>query len=315
MYFSKSKYCGFWQCPKMAWLDKYKPEEKVIDASDEVRYRTGHNVGDLAKTLFGDYVETTVIKEDGKQNMSAMIEKTEQEIAKGTENICEAAFSYKGLYCAVDILHKEKDGYAIYEVKSKTYKYDDEDDDDGPISIYLVDIAYQKYVLEKSGIKVTGTYLVRLNKNYRRHGDIDAKELFFIIDVGNFIKDEYDKMCAAWEEIQSKYGSLLNSHDVLEEYTSIRYQTKLEAGVAVKHSLHNMRVVNPGLVFHGLVELAGDSAEEYLPFLLLAIRNIRSAGMKRNRGFGSVECRISLKDGRDADELLTAYLEREAEGV
>lgn len=26
MYLSKSKYCGLWQCPKLAWLAKNKPE-------------------------------------------------------------------------------------------------------------------------------------------------------------------------------------------------------------------------------------------------------------------------------------------------
>ena len=26
IYLSKSKYCGLWQCPKIAWLKKYKPE-------------------------------------------------------------------------------------------------------------------------------------------------------------------------------------------------------------------------------------------------------------------------------------------------
>lgn len=188
MFFSKSKYCGFWQCPKMTWLDKYKPEEKVIE-SDEVQYKIGHQVGEMAKTLFGNYVDTTVVKEDGKLDISAMIKNTEEEIAKGTENICEAAFSYSGLYCAVDILHKEKGGYAIYEVKSSTKKEDEE-----PNYIYMVDIAYQKYVLEKSGITVTGTYLVQLNKHYVRQGDIDVKQLFFIQDVSRFIQEEYEKI-------------------------------------------------------------------------------------------------------------------------
>ena len=27
VYLSKSKYCGLWQCPKIAWMKKYKPEE------------------------------------------------------------------------------------------------------------------------------------------------------------------------------------------------------------------------------------------------------------------------------------------------
>ena len=29
--FSKTKYCGLWQCPKIAWLRKYKPNARVTD--------------------------------------------------------------------------------------------------------------------------------------------------------------------------------------------------------------------------------------------------------------------------------------------
>ena len=63
-YFSKSKYCGLWQCPKIAWLMKYKPEERVLDDSAISRMKTGNEVGDLAMGLFGDYVEVTSYKED-----------------------------------------------------------------------------------------------------------------------------------------------------------------------------------------------------------------------------------------------------------
>ena len=41
MYFSKSKYTGLWQCPKIAWLDKYKPEEREQDDSLDARLDTG----------------------------------------------------------------------------------------------------------------------------------------------------------------------------------------------------------------------------------------------------------------------------------
>ena len=40
-YFSKSKYCGFWQCPKNAWLTKYKPEEKIVPPETEAVFKTG----------------------------------------------------------------------------------------------------------------------------------------------------------------------------------------------------------------------------------------------------------------------------------
>ena len=51
MYLSKSKYCGLWQCPKIAWLNKYKPEVAIQTARDSV-LENGTRVGELAKRLF-----------------------------------------------------------------------------------------------------------------------------------------------------------------------------------------------------------------------------------------------------------------------
>ena len=104
--FSKSKYCGLWQCPKIAWLRKYKPEELTIDGSLEERMTNGNIVGDLAMGLFGDFVEVTAYNGDNI-DLSKMIENTKAEIEKGAPVICEASFDFNGLYCAVDILKKE----------------------------------------------------------------------------------------------------------------------------------------------------------------------------------------------------------------
>ena len=115
-FFSKSKYCLAWQCPKLLWLAKFRPELKTEDPSLQARFEEGNVVGDLAMNLFGDFTEVTAYKEDGKLDLNKMQELTKQCIADGTENICEASFNYNGLYCAVDILRKEDGGYAIYEV-------------------------------------------------------------------------------------------------------------------------------------------------------------------------------------------------------
>ena len=104
MYLSKSKYCLLWQCPKLLWLDTYHRELKVEDTSLEDRMAADNEIGDLAMGLFGEFTEVTVLKEDGRPDISAMIEWTQRCIADGVENICEASFSYDGLYCAVDIL-------------------------------------------------------------------------------------------------------------------------------------------------------------------------------------------------------------------
>lgn len=180
MNFSKSKYCGLWQCPKIAWLNKFKPEEKYIDDATLSRMANGNQVGDLAMSLFGDFIDVTTYSGD-RIDLHKMIELTLQYIKEGKDNICEASFEYNGLYCAVDILRKEDDGYSIYEVKSSTHN-DKE--------IYIADISYQKYVLEKCGVNVKGTYLITINNNYILGDQLDIHSLFKISKVDRQVEKE-----------------------------------------------------------------------------------------------------------------------------
>lgn len=184
LYLSKSKYCGLWQCPKIAWLRKYKPDEVTIDESVLSRMENGNIVGDLAMGLFGDYVEVTSYNGD-KLDLTAMIEKTREEMSKGTQVICEASFDYNGLYCAVDILKKENDGWAIYEVKSSTNDHKE---------VYLADIAYQKYVLENCGVNVKGTYLITIDNSYVFDGVLDIHKLFKITDVSPLLSAQMNSI-------------------------------------------------------------------------------------------------------------------------
>ena len=177
MHLSKSKYCRLTQCAKLFWLDKNHPELKEVDPSREDRMTTGNEVGDLAMGLFGDFTEVTTLREDGSLDIPAMLEKTRACIESGAQVICEASFSDQGLYCAVDILRRQGDGYAIYEVKSSTHA----------APIYGVDIAYQKYVLEHCGIKVTGTYLVCIDSGYVRGEELDIQQLFKIEDMSEAV--------------------------------------------------------------------------------------------------------------------------------
>ena len=175
--FSKSKYCGLWQCPKIAWLRKYKPDEITVDGSVLARMEAGNIVGDLAMGLFGDFVEVTAYKGENI-DLSKMIENTKTEMAKGSPVICEASFDFNGLYCAVDILKKDGDGWAIYEVKSSTHE---------DKLVYAADVAYQKYVLESCGVNVTGTYLICINNEYIFDGTLDIHQLFKISDISESV--------------------------------------------------------------------------------------------------------------------------------
>ena len=185
---SKSRYVMFRQCEKSLWLEEYKENEKKIDDSRKSVFENGQRVGDIAKGLFGPYVDVTTCKnnsdEEKKLDLSAMVAKTKDEMLKGTAVICEASFFYEGNYCAVDILCKTADGWAIYEVKSVTNL------DKDKMTEYSWDIAYQKWLLEQNDVNVTGTYLVYLDNTYIRHGALDLQKLFVIKDMGEDIKKE-----------------------------------------------------------------------------------------------------------------------------
>ena len=175
MYLSKTIYVRVWNCPKGAWIYKYHPEAVPQDESRLSRFRQGDEVGDLARGLFGPSVNVTAYRGDGKLDLPQMIRNTQEEMAKGSAVICEASFSYEGLYCAVDLLRQEGDGWAVYEVKSSS---------DGLQDKYIADVSYQKYVLEHCGVKVTGAYLVCIDTGYVLGPEgMDAGAFFKINDL------------------------------------------------------------------------------------------------------------------------------------
>ena len=147
---SKSRYCRGIQCPKMLWMDKYMPD-KAEDVLSESVMATGNMVGDLARNYFGSY---DLVEFD--YDKDSMAEKTRRLMETGSDNIAEAAFYVDGLYCAVDILHKDGDGYDIVEVKSSTHVAD----------IYLEDMAFQYYVLSRCCVNVKKVKIMYLDNTY-----------------------------------------------------------------------------------------------------------------------------------------------------
>lgn len=148
------------QCPKMLWLDRHKPERKVIPAEVQARLDRGNAFGDRAMGMFGDYVEMTAYNDDGRIDCEAMIGRTRQEIAKGTPVLCEAAFEHDGLYCAVDILRRESDCYSIYEVKD-AIKVEGQ---------FVMDVTFQ-YFVASHYVKIKKAYIVthRADDTYEEH--------------------------------------------------------------------------------------------------------------------------------------------------
>ncbi len=162
---TKTKYCKGVQCPKILWLDEHQPDlgENVINQSV---VSTGTKVGELARSYFGHYDLVKYCP-----NKTEMVNETKRLLAY-SDNIAEASFSYNSLFCAVDILHRNEDGWDIVEVKSATEISD----------INLDDIAFQYYVLLMCNVPIKGVYILHIDNSYVREEQLDIKGLFVLED-------------------------------------------------------------------------------------------------------------------------------------
>ena len=171
---SKSRYVNYRQCPKKLWLDVYHPER--ADEMDQTVFENGTGVGELAQDLFPGGTLVTFDTEN-PENIENMVRQTQELMQAGTDVIYEAAFSRSGLLAICDILVKVKGAlgnqYDIYEVKSSTELKD----------VYIEDVAFQQYVLSLCGIDVRDTYVIYINSQYERQGDLDISSLFTIAPV------------------------------------------------------------------------------------------------------------------------------------
>ena len=187
-HFSKSKFVSACtRCNKYAWLDNYKPEEKaLVDEFTQSLFDNGHKVGELAKEYFAADVDVTSVDESGYLVLSKMIEETDKHMHLGTRVIAEASFADNGFFCSVDILVRNDDGtYDIYEVKSSKQDKPTKKNPSGVKDKYVIDAAYQRYVLSKCGVAVNKVDIVMLARDYIRGKTLDLNEYFVKCDVSS----------------------------------------------------------------------------------------------------------------------------------
>jgi len=166
---SKSLFTRGLQCHKSLWLYKFKPELRARpDARLQARFDAGTEVGILAQQLRpgGHALEYG-------SGIARNIDKTKELLTAGAETIYEATFRYDDVLVMVDILHKGPNGWELYEVKSSTETKD----------IFINDTAIQCYVVKGSGLDLAGVFLVHINNQYTRIGELDLQALFTIDDV------------------------------------------------------------------------------------------------------------------------------------
>ena len=164
---TKTNYIDYCKCPKLYYLRSNKVEPERITSMDEINLQNGLEVGQLARGYFGDY------KLVSKDKTEKMVAETNEYINLGVETICEASAVYKDLFCSVDILHKNGDGYDIYEVKSTKELKDIHEDD----------VSFQYYVFTNAGYKIKKVYVLILNEDYLFKDNLEVQKYFKAVRI------------------------------------------------------------------------------------------------------------------------------------
>jgi len=153
---TKSHFVLGQRCHKALHLKKHSPELAKESSALELKLSNeGIEVGKFARKI---YPEGILI--DSK-DIEIAFQETERNIAAGALTLFEAAFSFNNVVIRADILTRQtvNSPWNLYEVKATTFKSNDEARKNG----FRHDIAIQVWVLQQSGIKLDGVYLMHLN--------------------------------------------------------------------------------------------------------------------------------------------------------
>jgi len=160
VFFTKSDYLRFKQCPKSFWLHKQNISVDKSPSSDNILDK-GNDVTTVARELFPGGVLVSY------DDVLKMVDKTEKLINSGYKTLYEAAFLHENAVVVCDILHYDGSHWNIYEAKSSTSVKER----------HLDDLAFQQYVVNEN-LENVSCFIVHINSDYIRGGTLDVRGLF-----------------------------------------------------------------------------------------------------------------------------------------
>jgi hypothetical protein len=189
MQISKSDYMIFLKQPAWLWLKKNDPKKlPPVDENTQALFDAGHQFEPYAESQFTEGV--TLGFSDYGEYLS-LPQRTQDAIARGDQVLFQPRFEWNDFTCICDIVSFVGDNEVdLYEIKASTsVKVEHE-----------FDLAFQTAVLEGTGLTVRNIYVIHVNNQYVRHGQIEADKITSTQDVTNKVR--------AKSELTAKYMPL-----------------------------------------------------------------------------------------------------------
>ncbi len=171
---TKSDYLKFLIHPAYLWLAKYaKDELPEFNEVAQANVDQGNAVEAVAVSLWPGGHEVDVPMFDGPDESA-------RQMRDGGPDVLfqPSVLTDRRLYVRSDVMVRRGSTWDLYEIK-------------GAASVktaHLLDLAFQRYVWEEAGYKIGRSFVVHINAQYVRDGEIDPEKLFTTMEVTDQIE-------------------------------------------------------------------------------------------------------------------------------
>lgn len=182
MQLTKTDFKEFLLCSKCLWFKKKRPDQYIPGEFSlflQKLIKDGYDAEDYVHTLFPSGVALTGTKE-------VLLEKTQECLAE-KQTMFQATFVLPdGRFAKVDVLayNPDTEKWDLYEIKaSSEIKTDIQHN-------HIKDAVFQTMLVEEAGVAIDKTYMVYINRDYRRDGEINPHSLFIVEDITETVAEE-----------------------------------------------------------------------------------------------------------------------------
>lgn len=169
----------FLKHPAWLWLKKHdKAKLPAVDAALQAMFDDGHLFEKYADKLFPNAVSVGFSFADN--NYRSMPARTKEVLESGAKTILQGRLETKDITCIFDVVERvDGNTFDLIEIKSSTEVKEE----------HISDLSFQTIVLEESGLSIRKIFVIHVNNEYVRNGEIDLAKFTSRDDVTERVRD------------------------------------------------------------------------------------------------------------------------------
>jgi len=297
MVLSKSNYLLYLKHPAWLWLEKHdKNKLPKTDENTQAIFDMGHLFESYAEKLFPDGL-TLGYKTNGQFDFikyRKLPEITKQAIEGNTKVLFQGRLEVDNITCIFDVLERTEHGtYNLYEIKSSTKAKKEHEHD----------LAFQTIVLERSGLSIESIFVIHVNNEYVKDGEIDHNKITAISDITSAVRNTIDKTVVGINEAKAVMA-LADMPDPSPRYVGFS---------AFKEWLEIYKILNPTLDKYSVFNLYSPGSKRIGCFEddgILSIQNIPNDAnltVKQLHQVIATKCGERLINQEEIKEFLNSF--------